>query len=181
MLDRPTPRDYAPYYAGYVSLVPAGDLLSILESQASETAQLLRSPAARERADLRYAPDKWTVKEVLGHVIDAERVFSYRALRFSRGDATPLPGFDEKLYTPAGEFGGRALEDLVDEFLLVRRATLALLRNLPAGGWQRRGVASNAEVSVLGLAYIIAGHELHHRGVLQTRYLAAPAAVYNAS
>jgi hypothetical protein len=173
MHSRPTAHDYAPYYARYVGLVPAGDLLAILENQARETAGLLLGPAALERADFRYAPGKWSAKEVLGHVMDAERVFSYRALRFARADATPLASFDENVYAPAGEFGDRTLPDLVEEFLAVRTATVALLRGLPPSAWQRRGTASDAEVSVLGLAFIIAGHELHHRAILQSRYLQA--------
>ena len=168
----PLPDEYASFYAGYVARVPAGDITRTLEQCARETDALLRSEPARTRAGHRYAEGKWSVKEVLGHVTDAERVFSYRMLRIARGDATPLPGFDENAYTPAGEFDVRTLDDLLDDFLAVRHATLRLVRGLPAQAWTRRGTASDKTVSVRALAYIIAGHELHHRTILEQRYLA---------
>lgn len=176
LAERPSQDEYAPYYARYVERVPSGDIVRTLEDGARETAALLRSDAAREKADHRYAEGKWSVKEVLGHVTDAERVFAYRLLRFGRGDATPLASFDENAYTPAGEFEARSLESVVGEFLAVRNATLELIRGLPERAWTRRGVASGQEMSVRGLAHVIAGHEAHHRAILEQRYFQPPTA-----
>ena len=124
-----------------------------------------------EKGDYRYAPGKWSIKELLGHVIDGERIFAYRALRFGRNDQTALNGFEQDDYVAAGAFDKRELSDLIDEFEEVRRATIHLFRGFDETAWTRRGVASENEVSVRALAYIIAGHELHHMGVLRERYL----------
>ena len=169
----PLPDEYAPFYAGYVARVPAGDITRTLEDCARETDALLRSDGARSLAGHRYAEGKWSVKEVVGHMTDAERVFAYRMMRIARADATPLPGFDENAYTPAGEFDARALDDLLEEFLAVRHATIRLVRGLPAEAWTRRGTASGKTISVRALAHIIAGHELHHRAILEQRYFSA--------
>ncbi|HUF14008.1 MAG TPA: DinB family protein [Longimicrobiales bacterium] len=169
---RPRSDEYAPYYARYVERVRPGDIAVALEEGARETVALLRSELARTNADRAYAEGKWTLKEVVGHVIDAERVFALRMMRFGRGDTTPLPSFDEDAYTPAGEFGTRTLDSLIEEFIAVRNATIHLIRGLPESAWTRRGVASGFEVSVRALAHIIAGHELHHRAILEHRYLA---------
>jgi uncharacterized damage-inducible protein DinB len=169
-MSRPDTNEYAPFYAGYVSHVPEGDILTILEQGAQATTSLLKG-LSPSQANFRYAPGKWSVKEVLGHVIDAERIFAYRALRFSRGDQTPVPGFEQEGYIQHGNFGARSLSDLIAEFETVRQSTLFLLRNLDDAAWQRRGTASGAEVSVRALAYITAGHEIHHREILRTRYL----------
>jgi len=167
---RPDATEYAPYYEKYVSLVPAGDVVETLETQLVETLALLRG-LSEERAGSRYEPGKWSVKELVGHLIDSERVFAYRALRFARGDRTPLPGFEQDDYVRGGNFDARPLAELAGEFESVRRATVALLRGLDAEAWQRRGTANESEASVRALAHIIAGHELHHRDVLRTRYL----------
>jgi len=166
---RPGPDEYAPFYAGYVARVPAGGLVELLARQVVDTRRLLDGLSSTE-AEYAYAPGKWTIKEVVGHVADGERVFAYRALRFARGDATELPGFDENRYVPAGRFGDRSLGDLLDELGAVRDATVRLLAGLPAEAWERRGVASGSEVSVRALACVIAGHELHHRSILEERY-----------
>jgi len=168
---RPQPGEYAPYYERYISLVQGEDILTTLDEQRRQTMTLL---CGRDDADgdFRYAPDKWSAKEVLGHVCDTERIFAYRALRFSRADATPLAGFEQDDYVRNGPFPNRPLEDLVEDFIAVRRATLSLLRNLDEAAWQRRGSANKNEVSVRGLAYIIAGHELHHRRILVEKYFA---------
>lgn len=168
--DRPATDEYAEYYAGYVSRVPAGGILEVLEREGSETQRLLEG-IDESRSDHAYAPGKWTIKEVVGHVTDTERVFSQRALRFGRGDTSELPGFDQNVYVPAGGFGLRSLRDIVDEWVAVRRSTVLLFRGLPADAWRRRGVASGHEVTVRALAWIIAGHELHHRAILADRYL----------
>jgi uncharacterized damage-inducible protein DinB len=167
---RPEATEYAPYYGTYVTKVPEGNLLEILERQRTETQGLLAG-LADARALHRYAPGKWSVKEVIGHITDAERIFCYRALRIARGDETPLPGFDENAYTPAGRFDARPLADLAAELDAVRRATLALFRGLESDALTRRGTASNHGVSVRALAYIIAGHERHHVSILRERYL----------
>lgn len=169
-MSRPDSTEYAPFYAGYVSHVPEGDILTILEQGAQTTASLLTG-LSPSQADFRYAPGKWSVKEVLGHIADAERIFAYRALRFSRGDQTPVPGFEQEGYIQHGNFGARTLSDLIAEFATVRQATLFLFRNLDDAAWRRKGTASGAEVSVRALAYITAGHEIHHREILRTRYL----------
>jgi len=169
---RPQPGEYAPYYEKYVSLVPGSDILSVLEGQGLLMAQLLGARSERE-GNFRYAPDKWTVKQVVGHVTDAERIFAYRALRISRGDTTPIEGFEQDIYVKNGGFSERALVDLAEEFAHVRNATIALLRGLDGAAWQRRGTASKNEVTVRALAYIIAGHELHHRRILEENYLPA--------
>lgn len=166
----PEPTEYAPYYKTYVSLVPKDDILATLNQHKDETLRLLRSiPESRE--NFRYAPGKWSIRELTGHVIDAERVFSYRALRISRNDKTPLPGFEQEPYIEFGNYDARPLDTLADELSVVRQATILLFTHLTEEAWLRRGVASNAEVSVRALAYIIAGHELHHMGVLRAKYL----------
>jgi hypothetical protein len=168
----PDPSEYAPYYGKYITLVGGHDVVAALEDQPRETLALL-SGLSEEQGDYRYAPDKWSIKEMLGHVIDAERVFSYRALRFARNDHTPLASFEQNDYVRAGGFGDRQLADLIEEFVAVRRATVWLFGQLSAEAWIRHGVASDNPVSVRALAYIIAGHELHHRAILQEKYLAA--------
>jgi uncharacterized damage-inducible protein DinB len=172
VIARPQPGEYAPYYDRYISLVQGEDILNTLDQQRRQM-MLLLSGRDEEDGDFRYAPDKWSAKEVLGHVCDTERIFAYRALRISRADATPLEGFEQDDYVRNGPFAQRPLADLVEEFIAVRRATLSLLRNLDEAAWMRRGIANKNEVSVRALAYIIAGHELHHRRILEEKYFAA--------
>lgn len=168
---RPQPGEYAPYYDRYISLVPGEEILHTLDQQRREMMMLI---SCRDDADgnFRYAADKWTAKEVLGHVCDSERIFAYRALRIARSDATPLEGFEQDDYVRNGGFAQRPLSDVVEDFIAVRRATLSLLRNLDEAAWTRRGIANKNEVSVRALAYIIAGHELHHRRILEEKYFA---------
>ncbi|HJR36107.1 MAG TPA: DinB family protein [Gemmatimonadales bacterium] len=168
--DRPDPSEYAPFYAGYVAKVPEGDLLVTLEAQIGEFFQSL-NPITDAKGQFAYAPGKWTIKEVLLHVVDAERVFSYRAMRIARADETPLPGFDEKAWVPQSGANDRTVADLLGEFRAVRTATGALLRHLPADAVTRRGIASGNVVTVRALAWIIAGHPMHHLGILRERYL----------
>lgn len=169
---RPGPDEYSAFYSGYVARVPAGDLVAILGTQWRDTASLL-VPLQETQADFAYEPGKWTIKEVVGHLADVERVLSGRALRIARGDTTALPGFDENDYVPQGRFGERPLPEILNEMAIVREATVVLFGGLPAGAWVRRGTANEANVSVRALACIIAGHELHHRALLETRYLPA--------
>lgn len=164
---RPEPGEYAPYYDRYISLIPGSDILGTLETQRRQMLLLLSGREDAD-ADLRYAPEKWSVREVLEHVCDTERIFAYRALRISRGDRTPIEGFEQDDYVRNAP---RApLAEIVEDYIAVRRATLTLLRNLDEQAWARRGVASNNEVTVRALAYMIAGHEVHHRRILEQKY-----------
>lgn len=167
---RPGSDEYAPYYEKYVQRVPDGDIVALLQNQIAETARLLRNAPA-ERADHAYAPGKWTLKEVVGHMVDVERVMSYRALRFSRNDTTDLPGFDENVFVANSNFAKRTLADLVDELEAVRAATVHLAKHIDSEAMARRGTANNTSATVQGLLYIIAGHELHHVALIRERYL----------
>ncbi len=167
---RPAPDEFAPAFAGYVGRI--GEHEDILQALGRQHADFLawlgRLPPAR--GDHRYAPDKWSIKEVVGHLSDTERVFAYRALRIGRGDPTPLPGYDDQAYVPEQRAADRPLVDLAQEWDAVRRATLTLLRNLPPMAWTRVGVAGEHPASVRALAYVIAGHVRHHLEVLEARY-----------
>src|SRR5215208_1956570 len=167
---RPDSTEHAPYYSKYTDLVPDGDILSILGQQIDDTLALLGT-ISEAQADSRYAEGKWSIKEVVGHMIDTERIFGYRALRFARNDRTPLSGFEQDDYVSHGSFAEQRLSDLAREFEHVRRANIYLFRGLASEAWDRRGRASDNEVSVRALAYIIAGHELHHMGIIRTKYL----------
>ena len=167
---KPDTTEYAPYYSGYVSQVPDGDILEILRTQLDDTLALFNS-ITEERGDYRYAPDKWSVKELIGHINDGERIFSYRAMRFGRGDQTELASFDQNTYVPNYKLDTISLRDLADEFESVRRSTIHLLKNFDEAAWSRRGVASSNEFSVRALAHIMAGHVNHHLNVLRERYL----------
>ena len=168
-ISRPAPEEFAPYYGRYISLVPDSEILALLRQQANDTLNLLKSRTESD-GNLRYAPDKWTVKEMLGHLTDSERVFAYRALRIARGDQTPMEGFEQDDWVRDGLFERRSLADLTEEFRSVRAATLSLFQNFSDEVWMRTGTANNNTVSVRALAYIIAGHELHHRRILREKY-----------
>ena len=170
MRERPATDEFAPYYGKYIALVQDDDVVAALDRQIAASLSMLRGLAETD-GDRRYEPGKWSVKEVLGHVIDAERVFAYRALRIARNDPTPLSGFEQDGYVANGNFGAASLAGLTEEFALVRQSNLAMFRGFAEAAWDRRGVASNYPVSVRALAYIIAGHELHHVGLLRSRYL----------
>lgn len=167
---RPTSNDYAPAYAAYVALVPEEDILTAIEEQSAVTQKILSS-LDEKKAAFRYAEAKWSVKEVLGHIIDSERIFAYRALAIARGETQPLPGFDQNDYVNTASFDSWKLGDLSEHYALVRRSTIVLLRNFPTEAWTRRGTASDNPVTVSALAWIIVGHERHHVGVLRERYL----------
>jgi hypothetical protein len=167
---RPQSGEYSPYYDRYLSLVPGNDILAAFDEQRRQMLLLL-SGRAEADGDLRYAPDKWSLKEVLGHINDTERIMSYRALRIARNDATPIEGFEQDDYVRNGPFARRPLANLIEDYIAVRRATVSLFRNLDEVAWTRRGVANKNEVTVRALAYIIAGHELHHRRIIEKRYL----------
>ena len=172
MKTRPAPGDYPPYAEQYISLVTGTDILDTLKTQLKQTTTLFSGRSERD-GNFRYAPDKWTVKEVLGHVTDAERIFAYRALRIARGDQTPLEGFEQDDYVRGARFGERKLTDLVEEYADVRQASLALFSSLDEEAWLRRGVANNHPATVRALAFLTAGHELHHRNILNERYFPA--------
>jgi uncharacterized damage-inducible protein DinB len=169
-ISRPQPGEYDPYYERYISLANTDDIVATLQRQAQDTRVLLASLSA-QHADFRYAPRKWSVKEVLGHVNDTERIMSYRALRIARGDKTPIEGFEQDDYVPNGKFDRRTIEDLLEEFATIRTATIHLLRHLESEAAERVGTANQKQVSARALAYIIAGHELHHRRILLEKYL----------
>src|SRR4029077_14200498 len=170
--NRPVHGDYAPYAEQYILLVTGDDILDSLNTQLKQTTTLFSGRSERD-GNFRYASDKWTVKEVLGHVADAERIFAYRALRFARGDQTPLAGFEQDDYIRGARFKERNLADIVQEYANVRQASLALFRSLDEEAWLRRGTANDNPVTVLALAYLIAGHELPHRKILEERYFPA--------
>jgi hypothetical protein len=169
-MNKPDSTEYAPYFEKYIALVPEGEIVATLDSQIESTLSQIRG-LSEARGEHRYAPGKWSVKEVIGHLIDAERIFAYRAMRFARNDATPLPGFDENSFVANAAFGSRSLADLADEFEHTRKSNVYLFKHLDGEASSRRGVSNNNEISARAIAYIIAGHELHHVGILRTRYL----------
>jgi hypothetical protein len=168
-MNRPREDEYAPDYARYVARVPDRDLTDLLVDQWRETESTLRA-VPEARAGFRYAPEKWSIKEVVGHLADAERVFTYRLLRIARADETPLAGFEENDYVRVAGFDRRPLAELVAELGAIRASTVALVRGLGDEESRRRGTANGQAVSARALACIIAGHELHHRETLRTRY-----------
>jgi hypothetical protein len=171
-MKRPEPTEHAEFYTNYIAKVPGTDVLSVLDAQRVQMLQLFAGRSERD-GSFRYAPGKWTVKEILGHISDSERVFTYRAMRIARGDQTPLPGFEQDDYVKNGAFGERTLAGLAEEFAIVRNASLALFRSFPEEAWSRRGVANGKEVTVRALAFITAGHVMHHRMILEERYFPA--------
>lgn len=168
---RPTPDEYSAYYGRYIALVPEGDVVEILTGQLEETLALL-APLTETQAAFRYGVGKWSVKQVVGHMIDVERIFAFRALAFSRGEQQPIPGFEQDDYVNQAGFDRRTLADLLEEFSLQRRANALMFRAMPSQAWGRAGVASGNPITVRALAYILAGHELYHRAILAERYLA---------
>ncbi|GKU85045.1 DinB family protein [Niallia sp. NCCP-28] len=172
MFSKPVKEEYPAYYHNYIQLVPEEDVLIQLEEQIAETSVFFLG-LSDAKADFRYAAGKWSIKEVIGHLTETERIMGYRALRIARGDLTSLAGYDDEAYVKEGKFATRAMIDLVEEFKAVRMSTLALLKGLPEGTPARKGYANNGEVSANAIAYIIAGHELHHLQIIQDRYIDA--------
>ena len=170
MIKRPQPDEYFEYYGRYIDKVPDGDICSILANELQVTLDLL-GKVPPDREDYAYAPGKWSIKEVIGHVTDAERVFAYRALSFARRDPAHLPSMEENDWVRVSNATQRPLPELADEFAAVRRSSIALFSSFDDEMSQLRGTASGCEFSVRSIAYIIAGHEIHHRGVLEERYL----------
>ncbi len=167
-MPRPNPTEYAPYFGKYIDLVPEADVLSAMAAQLeSEVAFYRAIPEAQ--TNVLHAPYTWTIKDVIGHLADCDRVFGYRGLRFARGDATLLPSFDENEYARKAEYPRLALADIVNEYEAVRRANLLLFRALPPAAWDRVGQASNNPMSVRAVAYILVGHTRHHGAILRKR------------
>jgi hypothetical protein len=157
------------YYFKYIDRVPAGDICALLESQGSETLAYLRG-ISEERSQHRYADDKWSIKQVLGHVNDCERMMLGRAFWFARGFDTPLPSFDQEIAMQACAADDRSWQSHIEEFKAVRAASVTFFRALPADAWDRRGIASDNSFSVRALAYLTAGHVIHHLDLLRERY-----------
>ena len=171
-LQRPDPSEYNARFANEIGIVSdTDDFGELLRQQARETEALMSAEFGEEHASVRYGPDKWTAREVIGHVSDCERILVYRALRIARNDQTPLPGFDENAYVPAAEFERRTLRSVLDEFLAVRSATAALVDSLTNDVAARVGNLGSGRMSVRALLYLIAGHERHHGVLLRERYL----------
>ncbi len=166
---RPMSDEYAQFYARYVDRVPEPEIASVLRAQIDEIRALARA-VPNERETFRYAPEKWTVREVLGHVNDADRVFGYRFLRIRRADPTPLEGFDENAFAAASDAASRPLAQIAEEFAAVRTALLPLLDGLTSADWRRMGTASGWPVSLAAVAWIAAGHVRHHQAVLRELY-----------
>jgi hypothetical protein len=168
---KPEAGEFAAYYGRYIDLVPDGDVIGTLAAQIHTSLGVLRTVSAQDSLK-RYQPGKWSLREVVGHVVDTERIFSYRALRFARNDATPLPGFEQDHYIPPARFDLRPWPDLLSEFEALRSATLWLFRGFDPEAWQRRGTASDHPISVRAIAYIVAGHERHHMHMVREKYIA---------
>lgn len=169
-IPRPEPGEFNPYYAQYIALVPNGHLLEIMTRQGMEFGALVKS-IPEGRASFRYEPAKWSVAQLVSHVNDAERIFTCRALCFSRGEKAPLPSFDEKAYAAAAAADQRHITDIGAEFEAIRRATLALFHGMTESMFTMGGIASGNPITVRALAYIVAGHCFHHAAILKERYL----------
>ncbi|MDA8015845.1 MAG: DinB family protein [Thermoanaerobaculia bacterium] len=168
---RPGAEEYDPFYDGYIQTVPDGDIVDRLASEL-DSGLTFYGAVPKARRDYRYSDDKWTLREVLGHVLDTERIFSYRSMCIARGDQTALPGMDQDEYMAGADFGRRSWDSLMSEYEHLRRANLALVSSFGETELQRRGTASGLPISVRALVWILAGHEMHHRNVIQERYLA---------
>ncbi|PFG05355.1 DinB family protein [Bacillus sp. es.034] len=170
MISKPETNEYPPYYKGYVNNVPDGDLLQILDEQHKETKKLLMD-LSEEKAEYQYAPGKWTIKEVIGHITDTERIMCYRLLSIARGEKGMLPGYNDDDYVKRGQFNCFSLSDLLHHQALVRQHTILLLSSMDEEALRQRGNANGSEVTARAIAYIIAGHEMHHRRIIKDRYL----------
>ncbi len=170
MITRPLTTEFAEPYQRYIDRVPDGNIIEILQSNL-ETWKSLIENLSEEKLNYRYAEGKWSIKEIIVHILDGERIFSYRALRFARNDKTSLQGFDENAYTPESNASNRTKQSLLDELTAIRRSTIEMFKNFTPEMFMRTGVASGYSISVRALAYVIAGHELHHMNVIKERYL----------
>lgn len=169
-IGRPDVSEYAEYYERYISLAPESDICAAMASQTEATLKFLQAiPAAA--GDTRYAPGKWSIKEVIGHMTDTDRVFAQRALFIARSDPATLPGFEQDDWVNAAAFAEQPLAELIDEFEHVRRGNLYFFKHLPAAAWLRRGIANQSEFTARAFAYAMVGHERYHLEILRTRYL----------
>lgn len=169
MYQKPEASEYAAYYANYVNLVPSGDIIDQLNEQITVTIAALKD-LTESQAEFRYGPEKWSIKEVVGHMADTERIMAYRLLSIARGETVSLPGYDDNQYVRNAAFNQLSLQDLLENLTIVRQATISLLSSLDISAWGRIGNANGSNVSVRAIATIIAGHELHHRNILHERY-----------
>jgi DinB superfamily len=170
---RPQTGEYSSYYQRYIDFATEDDVVAALDAQSHETATFLGG-ISEQQASHRYEPDKWTIKQLVGHIVDSERIFAYRALCIGRGDTTALPGFEQEPYVTQAASDDRPLADLAEELAAVRRANVMMLRAFPDAAWSRAGTASGNAISVRALAFIILGHERHHLRIVRERYLGAP-------
>jgi hypothetical protein len=171
MNQRPEQSEYLEYQVGYISLVPSeGDLITLLREQSKEIFALLEG-LTEEQGSYRYAPEKWSIKQMIGHLTDNDRIMSYRLLCFARGEQAPLPGYEEKDYAEAGDFDRFTLKQMLLHYRIVRESTLALLESLPDDSWTKAGRFFSVPMTVRAQACLIIGHERHHMNVLQERYL----------
>jgi hypothetical protein len=168
-IERPKDDEYPPFYAGYIARVPETDILAALRDQPKELKRVADSVGS-DKERFRYGEEKWSVREIFGHLVDAERFFGHRAFCISRSDPNPLPGFDEQTYVARSSYDSRPLAELVKDFSLLREANSRHLESLEASAWPREGVANNAKITVRALACIMTGHARHHLAVLKERY-----------
>ncbi len=169
-MKRPEKNEFASYYGNYISLVEGGDVIPVLDAQAADVRSVF-SALPEEKGTYRYADGKWTIKELLSHIIDGERIFAYRVLRISRGDETPIEGFEQDDYIETANANDRLFADLIAEFDLQRRSNLLMLKGVSDEGSRRMGTASDNPISTRAIAYIMAGHVQHHLAILKERYL----------
>jgi len=169
-MNRPETSEYDPYYERYISLVADSDIIGVLGAQPTRLQDIFTA-MPEENGEFRYAEGKWSIKELLGHVIDGERMFAYRTFRISRGDETPIEGFEQDGYIENAHSNDRSFADLLDEFSLLRRAHMIFFKNLTDDAWLRVGTANKVQISVRALVYIMAGHIEHHLEILKDRYL----------
>jgi uncharacterized damage-inducible protein DinB len=170
LLQRPEVNEYPEYYVPYVSLVPEGDLIPILQENLKKMIKLFDG-ISEEDSYYRYGEGKWSIKEVLGHITDTERIMSYRLMRIGRGDKTPLAGFDEEFFVNHSKVNELPVKKILDDFIATRKATITLIENMPTEAWTNEGNANNTKVTTRAIAYILAGHEIHHRHIIEARYL----------
>ncbi|MEW6468985.1 MAG: DinB family protein [Bacteroidota bacterium] len=170
IIRRPSSAEYPEYFEQYIRLVPGDTVLKKLQDSILDLQSIL-SNIPEEKENFAYAPDKWSVKDVIGHIIDTERILAYRALRFARNDKVELPGYDQNIYAPHANYNKRTLYDIAHEFGLVRESNILLFRHFDEEALMRRGRANKWDMTVRSLIYVISGHELHHLHVLRTRYL----------
>jgi len=169
-MDRPTEKEYAAYFGKYIDLVPKGNVIKIMEKQNEQFCEFL-AQVSEKKADYRYADGKWSIREVIGHMIDAELVFLYRALRFSRNDSTKLAGFEQDDFIAHSNYSQQSLTDLIEQFYLLRKTSVSFFKSLSKAMWSNKGTASGNQGTVRAIAFIMAGHVIHHMQIINKKYL----------